>query len=173
MFHDKTENMNYAVQRHKLVKRSKLPFNTLLRELKEAVQIYQSPNIMERLRDPAHVDQIIVSPKVQRKLRARNIDRIMLSVALSNGSVASRTSQKLSTSTPDGGRRLLKSHELTSDKKFLTYIYKENNFFNKTTVTKRCKLNVDDASTTTKCLCVRYIRESRKKPYIIIDAYIK
>ena len=163
----------FAVQRHKIVKRSKLPFNTLLRELKNTVKEYHSPNIMEKLRNPANLDQLIVSQKVQRKLRARNINRVMLCAALTNGNIIPRTFSQLFTSTPDGGVRLLKPHETKSGTKFVKYSYDPDNFFNKTRLRKRCQLNTDADASTKKCLCVRYIRKSRKKPYMIVDAYIQ
>ena len=168
------ESTMFAVQRHKIVKRSKLPFNTLLRELKDVVKEYHSPNIMEKLCNPANLDQLIVSQKVQRKLRARNINRVMLCAALTNGNIVPRTSSQLFTSTPGGGVRLLTPRETKSGTKFVKYSYDPDNFFNKTTLAKRCQLNADaDSSSTKKCLCVRYIRKSRKKPYIIVDAYIQ
>ena len=92
------------IQRHKLISKSGLPFNTLLKEIRDTVPEKTSfkPSAVPRT-------QILISPKVRSRMQQRNIDVRDICESISYG-VRTRESKKY-TSTSDGGTRLLANHE--------------------------------------------------------------
>lgn len=89
-----------CVLRHKIVRRSKLPFNSLLRELKAKVKrIPATTGVVQRMN---------ISARVHRRATKRGVTRWMIENAFYHGQIDAR--RRLSTSTPTGGRRLLGEH---------------------------------------------------------------
>jgi hypothetical protein len=91
-----------CVLRHKIVQRSKLPFNTLLRELKAKVK--RIPAVTTPT-----VQRMGISARVNRRITKRGVTREMIENTFYHGQIDAR--RRLSTSTPTGGRRLLGKHE--------------------------------------------------------------
>jgi hypothetical protein len=85
------------IARHKKIIKSGLPFNTMLRELKDTVKTFH--NSKPKLR---------ISKRVRKKLDRRYIWDEQLRVVISHGKVQQQKQHTTSTRT---GRRLLADHE--------------------------------------------------------------
>ena len=90
------------ILRHKIVKRSGLPFNSMLRELKDKVKLVPA-GATWRMRN------MKISNRVHRRLMKRGVTPAMVEDTFHHGVIDARCC--LSTSTPSGGRRLLRDHE--------------------------------------------------------------
>lgn len=141
-------NSTMVVQRHKLVRKSGTPFNSLLRELKDTVTEAQpraSPGSRVRR------ELLVVSPKVLGRLRKRNIDMREVHEAIAFGK---RVVEKKRNTTfaRGGGTRLLAENERKTNTVLVEFT----------------------SSSTPASLRVRYMRTGSKKnkKYTVIDAYM-
>lgn len=135
--------MNSAIARHKLVAKSKLPFNSLMREIRKVVPKYE-----EKTRS-----RLVISKKMRRKLDRRFITTQDIRIAIAKGHSRNAHKERTTTSTPCG-RRLLTEHE--KQRKTVLKQY----YGTACKVLRRRKV---------PSICVRYMASD--KGYIIIDAY--
>ena len=131
-----------AVQRHKIVTKSKLPFNSLMKEIRNVVPKYEAKEISSRL---------IISKKMRNKLDRRFISTKDIRIAIAKGH--RRKENRKTTRAPGGNKRLLTDHE-----KGRKTILKEY-YSSCSRVLRR----------SVPSICVRYV--SSDKGYIIVDAY--
>ena len=93
------------IQRHKLVSKSGLPFNTLLKEIRDTV-----PEKASYVPSKVRRSQILISPKVRSRMQQRNIDARDVHECISTG-FRIREGKKHTSASRRGGTRLLKEHE--------------------------------------------------------------
>ena len=89
------------IARHKKIVKSGLPFNTMLRELRDSVRIFHNPS----------KPKLHISKRVRKKLDRRYISDDHLLLAICHGRI--QKENKDTTSTPTG-RRFLTKHERNS-----------------------------------------------------------
>lgn len=155
-----SENADMAlVRRHKIIVKSGLPFNTMLRELRDTVKTFHTPE-SERT-TPRH---LIISRKVRTKLQKHSISAQQLCLAISKGVVRKERKRRTTTSTPGGGERLLAPHEL--ERKTIVRDYYE------VSAAARCAvLDTPPTKNSKPLVSVRYMLSDKNRKYIIVDAY--
>ena len=147
------------VRRHKIIVKSGLPFNTMLRELRDTVEAFHTPKSDRTT--PRH---LIISRKVRTKLQKHSISAHELCLAISKGVVRKERKRRTTTSTPSGGERLLAPHEL--ERKTVVRDYYE------VSATSRCALlDAPPARRPKPDLSVRYMLSDKNRKYTIVDAY--
>ena len=130
-----------AVQRHKLVRKSKLPFNSLMKEIRKSVPRY----------DVKTSSRLIISKKMRKKLDRRFISTEEIRIAIAKGHA--RKESRTTTRTP-AGNRLLTEHEKGRKTILKAYYSTSSRVLRQRSVPS---------------ICVRYT--ATDKGYVIIDAY--
>lgn len=137
-----------VVQRHEIVTKSKLPFNTLMKEIRKFVPRYEAKETSSRL---------VISKKMRKKLDRRFISTQEIRIAIAKG--RTRNESKTTTRAPAGNKRLLTDHE-----KRRKTVLKE--YYSRLSHSRCCRIL---RQRSVPSICVRYTASD--KGYVIVDAY--